>query len=298
MKKRIFAMAMALIFALTLIPTMAVYADEISVTVNGEPVIIEGQQPVIVDGRTLVPVRAAFEAMGFDVDWNPEYRQAVLSRGQHLVVLTIDSATFFVGAQSRTLDVPAQIIGGSTMVPLRAVLESVGYDLDWDGATSTVIITSGAPVIATTLTIDPTDPLHRLRADDHHYWIADIISRWAAELDMTVDEIFDYVRAATTFEYAFDYGIEGGMDVSELAARVGETSVGFMGIIHMAYDSTRSVDVAHRWAAELNMTALELVDYVFGGNDSQHLADTLGLEWGEFQTVLAGVGNNLRNAID
>ena len=137
------------------------------------------------------------------------------------------------------------------------------------------------------------DTLRRIRENDE--WIADMISGWAAELDMTVDEIFDYVRAATTLEYAFDYGIEGGMDVSELAARVGGTSVGFMGVIHMAYDSTRSVDNVHRWAAELNMTAFELVDYVFGGNDSLHLADTLGLEWGEFQNVLAGASNALTN---
>jgi len=89
--KKLIIRTMALLFALTFIPAMAVYANAISVTVNGERITIEGQQPVIVDGSTLVPVRAAFEAMGFDVDWNQAYRQAVLSRGNDLLVITIDS---------------------------------------------------------------------------------------------------------------------------------------------------------------------------------------------------------------
>jgi len=137
------------------------------------------------------------------------------------------------------------------------------------------------------------DTLNRIY--EHNDWAAGIMREWSTELGMTVDEIFDYVRAATTLEYGFDHGIEGGMDVSELATRVGQTSVGFMDMVHIAYNVTRSVDVARRWAAEVNMTVHELGDYVFGGNDSQHIADTLGVEWGEFQTVLAGVGNALWN---
>jgi|GEM_PF-2094636 len=135
------------------------------------------------------------------------------------------------------------------------------------------------------------DTLRRIYNQD--YWISGIVGQWANELGMTIDEIFDYVRAATRLDYGFDYLIEGGMDVSGLAARVGETSDGFMSRVHMAYNITRSVDVAHRWAAELDMTADELVDYVFIRGNSHHLAETLGVEWGEFQTVLAGVGNAL-----
>ena len=141
------------------------------------------------------------------------------------------------------------------------------------------------------LQTEQDETLNRIRANNE--WIADIMSEWSDELGMSADEIFDYVRAATILDYGFDYGIEGGMDVSELAAGVGLSSVEFMNMVHIAYSSTRSVDVAHRWAAELDMTAYELVDYVFGGNDSHHLSDALGVEWGEFQTVLSGVGNAL-----
>ena len=114
----------------------------INVTINNIPVNFTGQVPTIVDGRTLVPVRGVFEGLGFEVSWNEQARQATLSRANDTIVITIDSAAFTANGTSRTLDVPAQIIGGSTMLPLRAVLESVGYGLAWDENTRTVIIST------------------------------------------------------------------------------------------------------------------------------------------------------------
>ena len=122
--------------------TSLVYANDITVTIDGQPVTFAAQAPVIVDGRTLVPVRGVFEQMGFDVDWDGGTRQATLTNDDYTVTLIIGSATFTTNGTSYTLDVPAQIIGGSTMLPIRAVLESVGYYLDWDGSTSTVLISS------------------------------------------------------------------------------------------------------------------------------------------------------------
>ena len=98
------------------------------------------QAPTIVDGRTLVPVRGVFEMLGFDVDWDAAAQQVTLSRATDVVIITIGSAVFIANGTSHTLDVPAQIIGGRTMLPIRAVLESVGYYVGWDGATATVMI--------------------------------------------------------------------------------------------------------------------------------------------------------------
>ena len=61
---------------------------------------------------------------------------------RYVSVITIDSASFTANGASHTLDVPAQIIGGSTMLPIRAVLESVGYNLSWDESTRTVTIST------------------------------------------------------------------------------------------------------------------------------------------------------------
>jgi hypothetical protein len=114
----------------------------ITVTINNTPVNFADQPPTVVDGRTLVPVRGVFEALGFDVGWNEQARQVTLSRANDTIVITLDSATFTTNSASHTLDVPAQSIGGRTMLPIRAVLESVGYNLGWNEATRTVIITA------------------------------------------------------------------------------------------------------------------------------------------------------------
>jgi len=66
-----------------------------------------------------------------------------MTRPGQQVILTIGQASFTLVesfATSHQLDVPAQIIGGSTMLPLRAVIEAIGYQLIWDGPTQTVII--------------------------------------------------------------------------------------------------------------------------------------------------------------
>ena len=131
--------------------SLPVYANEVNVNVNELPVVFTDQGPVIVDGRTLVPVAGVFQALGFDVGWNGDTRQATLTRGDDVVIITIDSSIFTVNGISHALDVPAQIIGGRTMIPIAVVLQSIGYYVNWDGATRTVLIsgTTGTPVAIT-----------------------------------------------------------------------------------------------------------------------------------------------------
>ena len=150
--RRLFTVAMCL--TLVMAGGVTVFAsDAISVTIDGQAVAFADQTPVLVDGRTLVPVRGVFEQLGFEVDWNDAARQAILTSDDYTIVITIGSATFTTNGESHTLDVPAQLIGGRTMVPLRFPLESVGYYLDWDGGTRTVIVSS-TPIAAS----PPTQP--------------------------------------------------------------------------------------------------------------------------------------------
>ena len=114
----------------------------INVTIDGRDVQFPYQNPVIVDGRTLVPVRGVFEHMGFDVDWNPASMQAILTNDDYEVILTIGSAEFTTNGVVHTLDVPAQIINDKTMLPIRAVLESVGYYVSWDRRLRIVLVSS------------------------------------------------------------------------------------------------------------------------------------------------------------
>jgi uncharacterized protein YkwD len=89
-------------------------------------------------------VRGVFEMLGFEVDWDNDTSTAIITNANYTMLITIGSNVFTVNSIEHTLDVPAQNIGGRTMVPIRLPLESVGIEVDWDGATSTVLVLADA----------------------------------------------------------------------------------------------------------------------------------------------------------
>lgn len=96
--------------------------------------------PTIVDGRTLVPVAAIFNALGATVEWNGETRTATGVRGDTVIVIPIDSTTVYVNGEEKILDVPAQIINSRTMVPARFVSEALDCVVTWNGETETAAV--------------------------------------------------------------------------------------------------------------------------------------------------------------
>lgn len=109
-------------------------------------VMLDGKQlsfdvdPVIYNGTTLVPLRAIFEAMGATVKWDPTTQTAVAVKGNTGIVLKIGSMNPTINGLTQTLQVPAKIINGSTMAPLRFVGEAFGGTVRWDSKTSTANI--------------------------------------------------------------------------------------------------------------------------------------------------------------
>jgi len=112
-------------------------------------VVLDGQQllfdvpPVIENNRTLVPLRAIFEAMGADVDWDQETMTAMGHKGDITVLLPIGSITPTINGVPYTLDVPGKIVDGRTLAPLRFIGEAFGGTVGWDGTTQTITISSG-----------------------------------------------------------------------------------------------------------------------------------------------------------
>lgn len=101
--------------------------------------------PLIIDGRTLVPVRAVFETLGADVKWDERKSEVKIEKNNLQVKLTIDSITAYVNGSPKTLDVPAKIVEdsskrGRTLVPVRFISESIGYDVVWNEKDSSVVI--------------------------------------------------------------------------------------------------------------------------------------------------------------
>lgn len=100
------------------------------------------QPPVIQNDRTLVPLRAIFEAMGASVTWNGETKTITSALDDTTVVMTLGDNTMLVNKTEKVLDCAPQLIGERTLVPVRAVAESFGCDVKWDASTRNVSILS------------------------------------------------------------------------------------------------------------------------------------------------------------
>ena len=115
--------------------------DVIKVIVNDYPLVFD-VAPVIIEGRTMVPLRTIFEALGAEITWNGDTRTVIVNKGNTEISLKLDSKEAIVNGKKVSLDVPACAISGRTMVPARFVSESLGCDVDWDRNTKTINITS------------------------------------------------------------------------------------------------------------------------------------------------------------
>lgn len=96
--------------------------------------------PVIKHGRTLVPVRALTEAYGAEVDWDAEQKKVTIEKDGDTVELYLNQIHAYVNGEQIELDVPAEIMCSRTIVPLRFILEALGYEVDYDEETDTIEI--------------------------------------------------------------------------------------------------------------------------------------------------------------
>ena len=112
----------------------------ITVTLNGKALQFD-VQPQLINSRTMVPLRAIFEALGATVNCNDDTQTVTSSKDNTSISLTINSSTMYVNGSSITLDSPACIIDGRTLVPVRAISEAYGVNVEWQQATQTVVLT-------------------------------------------------------------------------------------------------------------------------------------------------------------
>lgn len=266
-------MAAAVVVAALVLGVMplAVQADSaIRVTIDGAEVTFEGQGPVIVDGRTLVPVRGVFEQLGFEPIWDGEARTATLTREDYVIVITIDSAAFTTNGETYTLDVPAQIMNDSTMLPLRAVLESVGYELEWDDDTRTVLITSAAEQTAPPLAPPADEPTEDEPTEDEPTQDEPTIDESTDTATDEADEASDEPTAEesttpefTSFQQILDYYTAKLNEAAPLLAA--EFRVESAELTEIADVTNLSLTFIERFAAISIEGTLEMADLLLSG---------------------------------
>jgi len=144
--KKILSILLAFALILGVTPVFAAEMP-IQVILDGEPMEFD-VPPQIIDNRTMVPMRAIFEALGAEVEWNGEYQSVLATTVDGVaIVLFVGDRTMYVATPYQAvsdieLDVPPTIVNNRTLVPLRAVSEALGADVEWDEDTRTVTILS------------------------------------------------------------------------------------------------------------------------------------------------------------
>ncbi|MBE7037682.1 MAG: glycosyl hydrolase family 88 [Ruminococcaceae bacterium] len=105
--------------------------NNISVFVNNSRISFD-VEPVIINNRTMVPLRAIFEKIGAEVEWNETTKTAEATCQDTLVSVKIDDEVMYVNGVAKKIDAPAKIVEQRTLIPLRAVCEAFDCTVDWD----------------------------------------------------------------------------------------------------------------------------------------------------------------------
>lgn len=119
--------------------------DVVSVTVDNEAIVFD-QNPVIIEGHTLVPVRAVFEKAGATVTWDQPTQTATITKDDYVVTIKYGESVMYKNGEAIALEQPADVINNRTMIPVRAIAEAMDFAVTWDGHHSLILIsTTGKP---------------------------------------------------------------------------------------------------------------------------------------------------------
>ena len=135
-------------------PEIVQAAQNVSIVLNGNHLVFSGAQPQLVNGSVLVPARGVFENMGFQAQWDDSTKTSTLRKEGMTIVSQLGASYFTVNGSQKSLDVPVQIIDGTLMLPLRAISEATGAQVNWDANTFTASINTNAQASA-----QPTTPV-------------------------------------------------------------------------------------------------------------------------------------------
>ena len=116
-------------------------SNDITVTYDGENISFD-VQPEIVDDRVMVPMRTIFETFGAKVKWDSDTQTITAKKKSKTIQMTIGSNDMTKNDETYSSDVAPIIEDGRTLVPIRAISDMLGLDVEWNEKNNTVTITT------------------------------------------------------------------------------------------------------------------------------------------------------------
>lgn len=104
-------------------------------------IVIDGNSVMLptanVDGNTYIGLRSLNEQLGLETDWNPDKRIVTASGRGRTLTLELDNGMYTLNGQN-LYGLPAILQDGSVYMPLRFLLEQMGYGISYDPASRVI----------------------------------------------------------------------------------------------------------------------------------------------------------------
>jgi len=137
-------LAVFIIPGLFLAPPASGALPEIGIYFDGQR-LVSDVPPVLINNRTMVPLRIISESMGQKVFWDGENRRVIITAADEgytppPVIGMAEEIQIYLDGRLLESDVPPYIKQNRTMVPLRVISEELGLQVNWDGERQAVEI--------------------------------------------------------------------------------------------------------------------------------------------------------------
>lgn len=143
--KKIISLFLTMALAISSMICVSAANEEIKVYLEENKIAFD-VPPQTINNRTMVPIRAIFEAMGATVTWDDVAKVATAEKSGKIVQMVLNSTTMLVNGEPSSMDVAPVIVNGRTLAPARYVAEAFGYEVNWNENTRTVSITPAKSV--------------------------------------------------------------------------------------------------------------------------------------------------------
>jgi len=134
-------------------PVINIFADENIIVLGiGNPILTINDIPFEIDlgretkpelknGRTFLPISPLINALGGTTKWDAKQQKVTILLEGDQIELWVGKNTIVVNGVERKIDVAPYLSNSRTMLPIRFIIENLGYEVKWDGETEEVIIT-------------------------------------------------------------------------------------------------------------------------------------------------------------
>ncbi len=119
--------------------------NKIMVRLNNEYIKFD-QEPILINDRTMVPMRFIFEKLGMTVDWNNSTNTATATDGKTIISFTVDNNNAVVNGKDFVMDTAPVLVNDRTLIPIRFLSENLGYKVGWNEYAQEVSIDDLPPI--------------------------------------------------------------------------------------------------------------------------------------------------------